>query len=338
MSRLAVSPLAWIAVLLCALTHESSLYACAPYLKPSAYRQPGEKRVAERAEKLLELDEDAQRKFRREHPGVLPFDRLRLPKPTARTFDWCKLHKVPQPHTQKSKDCWVNAAIEALECSYWIRNNRHVALSQQPVLDVLEGSKKKSKRHGSSGTALEFLLKAGTARLSKYRYTGKPNKPKNIPLPYRAVAWGNVGHGKNPPNKDDLKTALLRFGPLPVSVLTTNRFHKYRHGVFAERRHTQSKSKTSHVVLLVGWDDARGKHGAWKIKNSWGKKWGEHGFMWIAYGSNNIGAKAHWVQASSLYYDIPSRDFKDLVSDARPLPRARFNRSLNVHSAAKMTK
>jgi len=38
--------------------------------------------------------------------------------------------------------------------------------------------------------------------------------------------------------------------------------------------------KTGHVMLIVGYDDARG---AVRIQNSWGTKWGEKGFVWMAY-------------------------------------------------------
>ena len=70
-------------------------------------------------------------------------------------------------------------------------------------------------------------------------------------------------------------------------------------------------------MLLVGWDD---KLGAWKIKNSWSTRWGQGGFGWIAYGSNNIGANAAWVQAQSTFYRPPA-DFPQLVPDAQPLPK-----------------
>jgi cathepsin L len=48
----------------------------------------------------------------------------------------------------------------------------------------------------------------------------------------------------------------------------------------------------NHAVLLIGWDDEKQ---AWLIKNSWGEQWGEKGFAWIKYGSNNIGVFAAWV-------------------------------------------
>lgn len=48
------------------------------------------------------------------------------------------------------------------------------------------------------------------------------------------------------------------------------------------------------MVLLIGWDDEKG---AWLVKNSWGEEWGEKGFGWIKYGSNNIGVFAAWIDA-----------------------------------------
>lgn len=63
----------------------------------------------------------------------------------------------------------------------------------------------------------------------------------------------------------------------------------------------QHSGVVNHGITLVGWDDAKQ---AWLIKNSWGTTWGEtagygseQGYMWLAYGCNNAGLGAAWVQA-----------------------------------------
>jgi len=274
------------------------------------------------AVKLLKLDAEARSEFNKEHPGVLPDRKLSLPKATANAFDWCNLNKVSEAHHQLTGDCWANAAVEALECSNLIRNNRRVELSPQPVIDHLRNGA--AEIGGSSYEACDYLLKTGTARLSTYPYTGKPAAPQKINLPYRACAWGYVVNDDNAPSTAQLKQALLRHGPVAISVFASPKFDAYKGGLFSEVNPPNPEHKlTNHVVLLVGWDDSRGKNGAWKVKNSWKPGWGEQGFMWIEYGINNIGRKAVWVEAQSTHYNLPG-DFAKLVPEARPLPRITY--------------
>lgn len=87
-----------------------------------------------------------------------------------------------------------------------------------------------------------------------------------------------------------IKKALCAYGPLGVAVAVTSAFQAYKSGVFNEN----SNADINHAVTLVGWDDSKQ---AWRIKNSWGKAWGEAGYMWITYNTNKIGYGASWVQA-----------------------------------------
>ena len=277
--------------------------------------------VNAQAEKLIKLDDDARNDFDRLHPGVLPDLKLQLPVAGAAEFDWCNLNKVSEARRQLSGDCWANAATEALECNYLIRNNRRVSLSSQPLLDYLKlGAFADKEMADKTARASDFFLKIGTATLASYPYTGEPANPRNMALPYRAVAWGYVQRDDNRPTDIQLKSALLRHGPLVVDVRTTPKFKAYKGGLYEETITADMKDKTGwHAVLLVGWDDTRGAKGAWKFKNTWGTTWGVQGFMWIARGCNELGRNAVWLRAASTYYSA-GNVFTGLVADARPLP------------------
>jgi cathepsin L len=276
-------------------------------------------RANQLAEQLLAIDLQAASEFKRAHSGVLPETKMTLPKASAPAFDWCNLNKVSEAHRQRTGDCWATAATEALECSYLIFSNRRYNLSVQPVIDQLRYGAEKIG--GKPSQACDFFLKTGTTRTADYPYSGKPGPLKKTGLPYRAIAWGYVAQDDRPPTIAELKAALLRHGPITVDLLDTPKFKAYRGGVYSEKDPPNPKHvMNNHTVLLVGWDDTRGGHGAWKIKNSWGAGWGEQGFMWIAYGSNNVGLHATWVKAQSLYYNLPA-EFAKSIPDARRFPK-----------------
>lgn len=61
----------------------------------------------------------------------------------------------------------------------------------------------------------------------------------------------------------------------PISIaITFFRLQYYKSGVFND---CHSNEILDHAVLLVGYQAGVG----WKIKNSWGVKWGEEGYAWI---------------------------------------------------------
>lgn len=109
----------------------------------------------------------------------------------------------------------------------------------------------------------------------------------------RALAWGYVNETKPDeiPSVEQLKRSLIEHGPLVAPLHGDSCFGVYKSGTF-NGHHNEG---LNHVVVLIGWDDEKQ---AWLIKNSWGEEWGEKGFAWVAYGSNNIGLFAAWIQPS----------------------------------------
>ena len=216
---------------------------------------------------LLALDDAEKKKFEKTHPGALPETPIymRLPSASATHFNWCDLNQDFHVHLQQGGNCWANAAVEALECNWLIRNGFRVNLSPQPILDRTQ-----LPSGADAAIAVDVLLKHGTAKMHEYPYTGKPAQVrKGVNTRHRAIAWGVVGlNGKI--TVEMLKSALLRYGPVVVSVDASQEFGKFKKGtptfekykgVLAENV-PKGKERGNHWVLLLGWDDKRGKKGA----------------------------------------------------------------------------
>jgi cathepsin L len=175
----------------------------------------------------------------------------------------------------------------------------------QDLLNCMPIPKEEICSTGWHGTAFDFMVYGqGIPMVYEDGYKKKDGKMfrriytagrKNMCSPnngfVKAAAWDYVN---SPPDKlptvEQLKTALIEHGPLAAPIFYDDCLANYRGGVFNEN----DLGMINHVVLLIGWDDEKQ---AWLIKNSWGETWGEKGFGWIKYGSNNIGVFAAWIEA-----------------------------------------
>lgn len=125
----------------------------------------------------------------------------------------------------------------------------------------------------------------------------------------RPLAWGYVNQPFDKmPSVEQIKAALIEHGPLAAPIWADHCFAVYKSGVF----NGHNNRSLNHVVVLIGWDDAKQ---AWLIKNSWGKDWGEDGYGWVKWGSNNIGLFAAWIQPSPSTSELSER-----VKNQPPIP------------------
>jgi hypothetical protein len=68
-------------------------------------------------------------------------------------------------------------------------------------------------------------------------------------------------------------------------------------------------SRGGHAIVLVGYDDNMGEHGAFKFINSWGRFWGLQGYGWICYEIvadtrvNQFGVMIGFVMGEPLVYE-----------------------------------
>jgi cathepsin L len=156
---------------------------------------------------------------------------------------------------------------------------------------------------GSATDVLAWMLNASVASAASYPYEGGVQTAckAGVSLVTDLLSWGWVeATGAIPPSVPTIKAGLCTYGPLVSTIFATGNFQNHGDGVYEEAIATPN---INHSIQIVGWDDNRQ---AWRIKNSWGTDWGEAGYAWVKYGSNNVGK---WTAfATAPRYKAPLSD------------------------------
>ncbi len=144
--------------------------------------------------------------------------------------------------------------------------------------------------------ALGVLVNEGSTSLAHSPYT----QSSCVPTPTAqdralAGAWRVSGYetitGPNLHVADSYKEFLEKGMPviIGVHINTSEWFNFHRSDVFTlgPQSLNAGGQHSGHALVIVGYDDnmraANGDVGAFRIQNSWGLGWGDHGYMWISY-------------------------------------------------------
>lgn len=208
---------------------------------------------------------------------------------------WSWKEYVAPPRSQGScGSCWAFATLSVFEAAENIANGIDLGrdFSEQYLVDCAEtsdGFDIGTCAGGYTVMVYDFLQKKGAALESQVPYKERDDScDRGLKAKDKIANWGFVDPDGGNPEVDAIKAAICNYGPVTTSVFATPAFMAYAGGVFDE----MARGQLNHAVSLVGWDD---KRGAWLLRNSWGTWWGEDGYMWIAYGSNEVGSSAVWA-------------------------------------------
>ncbi len=93
---------------------------------------------------------------------------------------------------------------------------------------------------------------------------------------------------------EDTKRAIMEYGAVSISYYSNGSNLSAKNGYYQNVQTT-----TNHEVAVIGWDDNFSKEnfkanrrptndGAWLIKNSYGKGYGDDGYMWLSYEDTSV--------------------------------------------------
>ncbi|KAK0427957.1 hypothetical protein QR680_010509 [Steinernema hermaphroditum] len=181
--------------------------------------------------------------------------------------------------------CWAFSSTGALEGQHKRASGDLVSLSEQNLVDCSRAYGNAGCNGGLMDNAFEYIKQNhGVDTEQSYPYVGRDGR---CHFNRRTVGADDKGFVDLPEGDEEkLKIAVATQGPISIAIDAGHRsFQMYKQGVYYDPE--CSSEDLDHGVLVVGYgtDPQHGDY--WIVKNSWGKSWGENGYIRMARNRNN---------------------------------------------------
>lgn len=205
-----------------------------------------------------------------------------LPVDVDDSKDWTGVATTPVKNQGSCGSCWAFSATEQIESDLMLQHDVKEVLAPQQLVDCRKngGSFRFGCTGGNVDKAFEVIESMGGMNLEKdYPYKGlfsvgkcKAQKDKYAA---KVTSFALVGKG----DETVMKRYVGSTGPLSVCV-AAGTWQSYKSGIL-----TSCDKRVDHCVQVVGYG-GEGDSSYWKVRNSWGKIWGEAGHIRVKFGSN----------------------------------------------------
>ncbi|XP_063242624.1 procathepsin L-like [Bacillus rossius redtenbacheri] len=198
--------------------------------------------------------------------------------------DWRQHNLVTPPKTQGlCGGCWAFSTTGAVEGQIAKKTGKLYSFSEQQLIDCT--GTMNCANGGWMTVAYEYIRKAGGIETEQeYPFTGKDGQKCKFK---KSLAKGWVKGIVDLPSGDEHRLALAvsEVGPIAAGMdASASSFDNYAGGIYNEPK--CSNTTMDHGVLIVGYGSENG-HDYWIVKNSWGPKYGEKGYIRIARNKHN---------------------------------------------------
>merc|ERR1711959_843593 len=204
----------------------------------------------------------------------------------ADSVDWVTKGAVtPVKNQAQCGSCWAFSTVGSIEGGFQIAGNPLTQFSEEDLVqcdNIKHGGSDKGCNGGLMDNAFKWVEKNGLCTENDYPYTSGSGKTgtcqKNCNPAVTLTGFQDV------PGESALKAAIAK-NPVSVAIeADKSAFQLYKGGVIDN---AACGTKLDHGVLVVGYGSDQKDY--YKVKNSWGPTWGEHGYVRLVQGKNQCG-------------------------------------------------
>lgn len=181
--------------------------------------------------------------------------------------------------------CWAFGTVAAAMSSAKIFLHQDLLLSPQEIVAYDTNS----MGCGGGNFAGDFVKQYGLVLEKDCPYTASNRKckpdPRKAKPAYKPKDFVYIGDMNSSPTFDEVRAFIYQYGYVGVSAGADNDWESYHGGVFNRCNGTG----VNHEIAAVAYD-VNGK--TITIQNSWGSSFGDHGYMTMPWGCDNLAADA----------------------------------------------